>query len=229
MKAKDRVIPIVQDNQEKRMRKEKRLLFPATYKPGDEPYPGKEDTREEWIVTVKNDEHIRTGDYSLEGFAGRIGEPYGISIETKWGGFDELAGNITKDRKRFEREYIRFCLFQWRAIMVLDTNTAASLDAMRSQVRHRSMRNTLLSWSIKYKVPVFFFATEEEMMYAVLDSLRLFIEQPCKLFAYRNKGDHYDMAKLDVKQVSDIYNELADLRTMMEHFLDQAPAQESQT
>ena len=77
-----------------------------------------------------------------------------VSIERK-SGIDEVCGNITVGRKRFEAEYARH-----KGLMVLmiedDRYSDICEGNYKSKVSHKSLLGTLHKWQIKYDVPFIF-------------------------------------------------------------------------
>lgn len=123
------------------------------------------DTRE------KSDEHIRgylsensvpfetraldTADYTL-----RYGEMYfddEVLIERK-GSIDELAGNFTRERERFEREFIRAKARGIKLFLLVEDCSWESILAhdYRSELRPKALIASLCQWQSRYGVTLIF-------------------------------------------------------------------------
>ena len=88
------------------------------------------------------------GDYSLEG-----GENL-ISIERKTA--DDLIGSITKGRDRFERELHRGKALDYFALVIEVSLSDLSNGRYRSEMNPKAAVQSLLTFSIRYDLPVFF-------------------------------------------------------------------------
>jgi len=91
-------------------------------------------------------ETLDAGDYSIKGME------VDVAIERKTK--EDVFGSVTRGRDRFEREMIRLQGIRYAAIVV-----EASLEGLLvapgfSHVNPKVVINTLVSWSIKYKVHV---------------------------------------------------------------------------
>lgn len=86
-----------------------------------------------------------------------------ISIERK-SSLDEIAGNITKDRERFKREFERH-----KGLMILLIENATYADIFnhnyRSKLTPKSFIGTLHSWNIEFGVPFIFIPKEYVAQY----------------------------------------------------------------
>ncbi len=108
------------------------------------------DTREQRPYTYPGATRatLATGDYSVEGYESRI------TVERK--SFVDLLGCIGRSRARFKRELERLSAFDYAAIVI-----EASLDDILmghelSKVAPASTVNSLIKWSIKYGVYIYF-------------------------------------------------------------------------
>ncbi|MBQ8298144.1 MAG: ERCC4 domain-containing protein [Ruminococcus sp.] len=91
------------------------------------------------------------------------GENNAVSIENiavieRKASLDELAGNITKGRERFEREFLRAKGAGAKVFLMIE---GGSWDAIqehryRSQMSPRAFLNTLFSWQQKYNITISF-------------------------------------------------------------------------
>lgn len=81
-----------------------------------------------------------------------------ISIERK-NSLNEIAGNITKDRERFENEFKRH---EGMMILMIECDTYADIfkHNYKSKLLPQSFIGTLHGWSIKYNVPFIFIDKE---------------------------------------------------------------------
>src|SRR5690606_6977076 len=84
---------------------------------------------------------MAAGDYSLLGYGGAKGEAFGIAIERK-NSPDEIAGNFTAGRERFEREFLRLSLYAERAIVICGCTRGgilSGLSRMRSRINRKAL------------------------------------------------------------------------------------------
>jgi len=83
---------------------------------------------------------------------------------------DEIAGNFTKDRARFQREFER--IGDSKMHLVIENASWKKLLAgtYRSQLSSKSFMASLLSWSMRYNVPVWFTGVAESptLIYNIL-------------------------------------------------------------
>jgi ERCC4-type nuclease len=86
-----------------------------------------------------------------------------ISVERKRN-LEEVAGNITADRKRFKREFERG---QGKMILMIEDSTYKDLSNgnYKSKVSKESFRGTLFKWSDKYGIPFTFIDSEKSGEY----------------------------------------------------------------
>lgn len=108
------------------------------------------DSREQKPFRFKNSsvKGLKTGDYSVSGYEDSV------CVERK--SHADLFSSLGTGRKRFERELQRMSELEYAAIVI----EAGLPDLLRqppfSQMNPKSVVNTLVSWSIKYGVHVFF-------------------------------------------------------------------------
>lgn len=96
---------------------------------------------------------LKTGDYSLDGYENEV------VIERK--SKADLYGSIGKGRDRFEKEFERLSWFKYPALIIeCDLNNLLKPIAF-SKLSGKTVINTLLSWSIKYGVFIYFACTRE--------------------------------------------------------------------
>lgn len=81
-----------------------------------------------------------------------------ISIERK-NSLDEIAGNFTKGRDRFKREFERH---QGQMILAIEDDNYLNLmmGDYRSKMSKKSLMASLHSWSFRYNVPFIFLPKE---------------------------------------------------------------------
>lgn len=96
---------------------------------------------------------IATGDYSLAG-----GEHL-ISIERKELG--DLINCLSHDRERFERELYRARALEYFCLVLECSLSDLANGQYRSQMNPKSAIQSLLAFSIRYKLPVWFCETRE--------------------------------------------------------------------
>jgi ERCC4-type nuclease len=92
---------------------------------------------------------LKTGDYSIEGLEDKV------CVERKSHG--DAYGTIGQGRERFERELERMAIMEYAAIVI----EASLYDFVycpppHSLLNPKSAIGSLLSWSVKYRIPVFF-------------------------------------------------------------------------
>ena len=93
---------------------------------------------------------LKTGDYTIAGF-----EESGICVERK--SKSDLFGSCGKGRDRLEREFQRMSLFDYSAIVIERTMGDCIKNPPEStKMKPKAVINTMLSWSIRYGVHVWF-------------------------------------------------------------------------
>ena len=108
------------------------------------------DTREQRPYAFPNAvvRSLPSGDYSIDGLEDRVA----IERKSKADAFSSLG----RHRGRFEREIQRLALMQFAAV-VIEASLADFLRAPAfSQMSARAAARSLLAWSVKYRLPVFF-------------------------------------------------------------------------
>ncbi len=91
---------------------------------------------------------LRVGDYSAAGYEDRI------SIERKT--LDDLIGCLTVGRDRFERELDRGKSLTYFALVVEASLSDIINGRYRSKALPKAMIQSLLAFSIRYRLPIFF-------------------------------------------------------------------------
>ena len=85
-----------------------------------------------------------------------------IVIERKHN-LDEICGNFTAERERFEREFLRAKAYGTKVVLIIEnaTWTDIFLGNYRSKVKPQSLIGSLLSWMVRYNITVLFCKQEE--------------------------------------------------------------------
>ena len=94
---------------------------------------------------------LETGDYSLLGHETRI------AVERKRP--EEMFLCVGKERKRFERELERFVGFEYAAIVIEGNLGDMIRPSAFSTVSPKTVINSLVSWSVRFNVHVYFCGT----------------------------------------------------------------------
>ncbi|MFC1534406.1 ERCC4 domain-containing protein [Thermodesulfobacteriota bacterium] len=111
----------------------------------------KTDTREQKPYKFENPSEVGTvpvGDYSICGLENHI------AIERKE--LDDLIGCLTKDRDRFERELRKGRALDYFALVIEASLSNLANGSYRSKMTAKSAIQSLLAFSIRYRLPVFF-------------------------------------------------------------------------
>lgn len=112
---------------------------------------------------------LETGDYSvmLDGYTFEDE----IVIERK-ANLDEIAGNFTTGRERFEREMIRAKAGGIKVFLIVEnaTWTDIFLHNYRSELKPKSFAATLLSWQARFNLTIIFCKSSEtaQILYSTL-------------------------------------------------------------
>jgi DNA excision repair protein ERCC-4 len=96
---------------------------------------------------------LPTGDYSISGAENLI------AIERKTA--DDLVVSITRDRERFERELHRGMALQYFAVVAETSYSDLAGGRYRSNMNPKAAVQSLLTFSVRYRVPVFFAGSRE--------------------------------------------------------------------
>lgn len=89
---------------------------------------------------------LATGDYSVMGFENEF------VIERK--SLDDLAGSVTHDRDRFERELVRMRGYPFRRLLVVGSVEDIERHVYRSRVEPKAILASLTAFEIRYGLPV---------------------------------------------------------------------------
>ena len=108
------------------------------------------DTREKRPYRFKDSVRgtLRTGDYSLLGYE----EQVAIERKSKTDAYTSLGAA----RRRFQREMERLGQLRYAAVVVESTVSGFLLPPVLSRMNPRSAIASLLSWSVRYGVHIFF-------------------------------------------------------------------------
>lgn len=104
--------------------------------------------------------NLETGDYSA--MLGDLTLENDVAIERK-AGLDEVCGNFTADRMRFEREMIRAKANGIHLFWIIENATWSDifLGNYRSKLSSKSLTGSILSWLARYPVTLIFCKPEE--------------------------------------------------------------------
>lgn len=91
---------------------------------------------------------LKTGDYSLVDFEDKI------SIERKEK--NDLIGCLSSGRDRFKRELVRGTKLGYFALVVEASLSDIVTGNYRSRMNPKSVVQSLISFSVKYRLPIFF-------------------------------------------------------------------------
>ena len=112
---------------------------------------------------------LDAGDYSAQ--IGALSLERDIVIERKHN-LDEICGNFTAERERFEREFLRAKAYGTKVVLIIEnaTWTDIFLGNYRSKVKPQSLIGSLLSWMVRYNITILFCKPEEtgKIIYGIL-------------------------------------------------------------
>ena len=135
------------------------------------------DTREQHPYKFENaiTKTLKSGDYSILGLEGKIT----IERKSKTDAYSSLGAG----RTRFENELKRLSEFDYSAI-VIESSLADFLQAPPfTRMNPKAALNSLVSWSVKYKVFIFFASDRRyarALVYRILE----------KYYKYRSDNDN---------------------------------------
>ena len=115
------------------------------------------DTREQNPYRFETPSEVGTipvGDYSIVG-----GFENSIAIERKE--LNDLIGCLTKGRERFERELFKSKSLDYFALVIEASLTDLINGDYRSRMNPKSAIQSLLAFSVRYRLPVFFAESRE--------------------------------------------------------------------
>jgi ERCC4-type nuclease len=96
---------------------------------------------------------LRTGDYSLLGCEDEV------AIERK--SRADAYSTIGSNRARFQREFERLAGYSYAAVVVEATMPGFLIPPAFSELNPKAALGTLLSWSVRYGIPIFFTGDRE--------------------------------------------------------------------
>lgn len=105
---------------------------------------------------------LDTGDYSVEGLEKKI------AIERKT--INDLIGCLCNSRARFERELQRGMALKYFALVVEASMDDLVCGRFRSRMTPNSVIQSLLAFSVRYRLPIFF-CTNRALACQVVESL----------------------------------------------------------
>ena len=91
---------------------------------------------------------LPAGDYSVAGFEDRV------AVERK--SLSDAYSSLGANRERFRREVERLARYEFAAIVVEASLTQFLVPPPFSRLHARAALGTLLSWCVRYRIPVLF-------------------------------------------------------------------------
>jgi ERCC4-type nuclease len=112
---------------------------------------------------------LDTGDYSA--MIGDMTLERDVVIEKK-NGLDEIAGNFTVDRQRFEDEFTRAKADGLKVFLLIENASWSDiyLHNYRSKLKPQSLIASLLSWQVRFNITIIFCKPSEtgQIIYGIL-------------------------------------------------------------
>ena len=112
---------------------------------------------------------LDTGDYSAQ--IGDMTLERRVAIERKHN-LDELCGNMTSDRDRFEREFLRAKAYGLHIYLIIENATWSDIFVgnYRSKLTSKSLTASILSWLARFDVTLIFCKPDEtpRLIYGIL-------------------------------------------------------------
>lgn len=135
------------------------------------------DTREQHPYSFLHYElkALASGDYSIVGYEDRI------AIERK--SKQDAYSSLGRGRARFKRELERLSRLDYAAIVIEATMTDFLRPPAFSQMNPKAAVNTLIAWSVKYRVCVFFAGNRrnaQTLTYRLLEKFHRYSEEDKK-------------------------------------------------
>ena len=98
---------------------------------------------------------LDVGDYSAQ--IGEMTLECDVAVERKHS-IDELAGNLSADRNRFEREFLRAKAKGTKIFLVVENCSYQDiyLHNYRSQLSPKSLMASLMSWQVRFNITIIF-------------------------------------------------------------------------
>lgn len=108
------------------------------------------DTREKMPYSYKNSrsQTLIIGDYSVEGYSSEIT----IERKTK----EDIFMSLGRERYRFEQECSQMTNYKYAAIVVESTLADLLNPPFHTEMNPKAVVNSLISWSIRYNIHVYF-------------------------------------------------------------------------
>lgn len=111
---------------------------------------------------------LDTGDYSCQ--IGDITFEREIVVERKHN-LDEICGNFTAERERFEREFLRAKAYGTRVILIIENASWSDIfiGNYRSKLSSKSLTASILTWLARFDVNIVFCKPDESarIMYGI--------------------------------------------------------------
>ena len=103
---------------------------------------------------------LDTGDYSAQ--LGELSMEREIVVERKRN-LDEICGNFTVERERFEREFMRAKAYGTKVVFIIENASWSDifLGNYRSKTSSKSLLGSLLSWMVRFNITFTFCKPEE--------------------------------------------------------------------
>ena len=103
---------------------------------------------------------LDTGDYSAQ--LGSLSFERDVVVERKRN-LDEICGNFTVERERFEREFMRAKAYGTKVHLIIENASWSDifLGNYRSKLPSKSLVGSLLSWMVRFNVSITFCKPEE--------------------------------------------------------------------
>jgi len=112
---------------------------------------------------------LKTGDYAIQGMEDRC------AIERKE--LSDFLACVGRERARFERELERLSAMEYAAVVIEASLTDILVGTEFSKVHPMSAVVSILSWSVKYRLPFFFAENRRRCRSIVYHLLRKYWEQ----------------------------------------------------
>lgn len=112
---------------------------------------------------------LETGDYTA--MLGDMTLENDVAIERK-ANLDEICGNFTRERERFEREFLRAKAHGIKMFLIVEDASwkKVFLGDYRSQLPPKSLIAAFLSWQVRFNITIIFCEPEEtpKIMHGIL-------------------------------------------------------------
>lgn len=111
---------------------------------------------------------LDTGDYSCQ--LGDQSFERDIVVERKHN-LDEICGNFTAERERFEREFLRAKAYGTKVVLIIENASWSDIfiGNYRSKLSSKSLTGSILTWLARFDVSIVFCKPEESarIMYGI--------------------------------------------------------------